>query len=765
MASLPEDDLTTRTLLKRVLATEPTHTPLPVPGRDQKPKLETRRRSLRLSGPPLPPPETPASLSPSTTLRNRMKERVRRSMRITRASFSRPQESQASSRPAPPRREKLDEDTPRTILKNIMQTAPEASMLVPSTPAPVVEEVQPLLESRQSSLDLQLQLPELEPLVPMAQAQLGSGWKRRKLRLSEFERGVDQGLAASVGAPSLTTPAEEPLASADTSSLTKSFNLSLVTPVLPESVKRPGLARRPKTRKAINMEAFEQGLEKTPLPMREAVQAASADSWVVADTLLGDTQLFLQASPRDQSRPHHSQLQPAGEGNQDLVKADVRRTRNPSSASSQLSPARPLDGASRSLDRAQMSRQSLGIRHSARFTPSRNKDIREAGAEPGHRSRMELEGQVLAAMGEQEAQSVEEEGQVAPLAGEDEAKTLMGEGEGTPLAGEDGPTMVTEEGKVASSAEEEEANVAEAEEEAEVAESVEEEKEGEVVSEEEGAMVEDEEAEVAESIEGDRGVPSLERDRVATMEEEEDEVTPLVEKDEVVTVREENEVATAEEEAEAAESVEEDEEMEEDDPEPLVEEDGLATVEEEEVETEAEGSEEHTGAVREAEISLKTPAFIQAKRKQVFGPSASPSPAKLPPKSFPTKQARARGPARAPRPPRTPGSALLSHYAKIFGFYAKMPVEKAAYKVVEKSLDRYFRQLGDDLEVFTSHAGRKTVEVEDLELLMRRQGLVTDDVSLHVLVERHLPMEYRRLLIPCATSGNRVSPALGPRKL
>lgn len=40
-----------------------------------------------------------------------------------------------------------------------------------------------------------------------------------------------------------------------------------------------------------------------------------------------------------------------------------------------------------------------------------------------------------------------------------------------------------------------------------------------------------------------------------------------------------------------------------------------------------------------------------------------------------------------------------------------------------------------------------------------RQGLVTDQVSLHVLVEQHLPLEYRQLLIPCAFSGNSVFPA------
>ncbi|KAK9392782.1 centromere protein T [Crotalus adamanteus] len=38
------------------------------------------------------------------------------------------------------------------------------------------------------------------------------------------------------------------------------------------------------------------------------------------------------------------------------------------------------------------------------------------------------------------------------------------------------------------------------------------------------------------------------------------------------------------------------------------------------------------------------------------------------------------------------------------------------------------------------------------------QGLITDKMPLHVLVERHLPFEYRKLLIPIATSGNKVIP-------
>ncbi|KAM6223781.1 centromere protein T [Rhynchocyon petersi] len=125
-----------------------------------------------------------------------------------------------------------------------------------------------------------------------------------------------------------------------------------------------------------------------------------------------------------------------------------------------------------------------------------------------------------------------------------------------------------------------------------------------------------------------------------------------------------------------------------------------------------------------------------------------PQPAKLP------SRPRTAG----PRPHQDPYKAGLSHYAKLFTFYAKMPMEKAALEMVEKCLDKYFQHLCNDLEVFAAHAGRKTVKPEDLELLLRRQGLVTDRVSLHVLVERYLPLEYRQLLIPCAFSGNSVFP-------
>ncbi|NWU95996.1 CENPT protein, partial [Upupa epops] len=109
---------------------------------------------------------------------------------------------------------------------------------------------------------------------------------------------------------------------------------------------------------------------------------------------------------------------------------------------------------------------------------------------------------------------------------------------------------------------------------------------------------------------------------------------------------------------------------------------------------------------------------------------------------------------RKPREPQIARSLIKS----IFSHYVNMPVTRDAFKIVERCSERYFKQISNDLEAYARHARRKTVEKADLEILMRRQGLVTDKMPLHVLIERYLPLEYRKLLIPVATSGNKVTP-------
>nr|XP_034977037.1 centromere protein T isoform X1 [Zootoca vivipara] len=103
--------------------------------------------------------------------------------------------------------------------------------------------------------------------------------------------------------------------------------------------------------------------------------------------------------------------------------------------------------------------------------------------------------------------------------------------------------------------------------------------------------------------------------------------------------------------------------------------------------------------------------------------------------------------------------ALPSKFVKnVFARYVKMPVARDAFKTVKNCVNLYFKQLSDNLEAYANHARRKTIEPADLELLMRRQGLITDKIPLNVLIERHMPLEYRQLLIPVATSGNKVFP-------
>ncbi|KFP73991.1 Centromere protein T, partial [Apaloderma vittatum] len=114
--------------------------------------------------------------------------------------------------------------------------------------------------------------------------------------------------------------------------------------------------------------------------------------------------------------------------------------------------------------------------------------------------------------------------------------------------------------------------------------------------------------------------------------------------------------------------------------------------------------------------------------------------------------------SRAPRKKTSEPEIASSLIKKIFSHYAKTPVSRDAFRIVAKCSERYFKQLSSDLEAYTNHAGRKTVEMADLEILMRRQRLVTDKMPLHVLIERYLPLEYRKLLIPVAVSGNKVIP-------
>ncbi|XP_011222245.2 centromere protein T isoform X3 [Ailuropoda melanoleuca] len=564
-----DSEPTTRTLLRRVLDTADTRTP-------------RRRRSARV-GAQKALLETPSSRrlsSPTKMNVRRHSHRVRSIGRLAHVHTS----------------GNVEEQTPRTLLKNILLTAPESSIMRPESVVKPVPTPQVVQSSRRDSSrgSLELQLPELEPPTTLALGLLAPGRRKQRLRLSVFQQGMDQGLPLS----------QEPRGNASASSLTSSLNLTFATPLQPQSVQRPGLARRPPTRRAVDVGAFLQDLRDTSLALASPGDSLRTPvATLPADTVLEDTQPFSQPLVGRSPSGYHSLTCLSHTEVEDAERAVSLRTQSSGPRLQNHNPGKPaelLAGKAKKVDA-----------HAVSFPNNSSAISGEDGVEP-------LQDGV-----------------------DEEAEERM----------------------------------------------------------EESLSV----SEVMDTT-GTQGSVRTEKSK---------------------RHREMSEAVEAKEPEGSS------------------------------------GDEDISGRRASPELASSTTEFLQARQPQFLEPALPPSTAVLssePLEPLPTRlPPRARTPG--PRPRQDPHKTGLSHYVKLFSFYAKMPMEKKALEMVEKCLDKYFQHLCDDLEVFAAHAGRKTVKPEDLELLMRRQGLVNDQVSLHVLVERYLPLEYRQLLIPCAFSGNSVFPA------
>ncbi|KAK2083708.1 hypothetical protein P7K49_038944 [Saguinus oedipus] len=556
----PDSDSTLRTLLHRVLDTADPRTPR----RPRSARAGAQRRALL---------ETASSrrLSSQTKMTTRRYSHGARS--ISRLAYV-----QASGH--------LEEQTPQTLLKNILLTALESSILMPKSvvkPVPAPQVVQPS-RGESSVGSPELQLPELEPPTTLAPGLLALGRRKQRLRLSMFQQGVDQGLPLS----------QEPQRNADASSLTSSLNLTFATPLQPQSVQRPGLARRPPARRAVDVGAFLQDLRDTSLAPPNIV--------------LEDTQPFSQPTVGCSRRVYRSlPCMPHTEA-EDAELAAGCKTWSSGPGMQTNSPEKPaqfLAGEAEDVDAFALD-----------FLSTSSGVSGEDGVEPLQDGVEEAEKRM------EESVSVSE----------------------MEVTGAQGPSR-------------------------------------------------------AEEPEGHTQVTEAEDSQ-----------------------------GTAEAKGPGANS----------------------------------GDEDASDRTASPELVSSTPESLQARRHHQFLEPDSPTGAAVL-SSEPAETLLVRRPLKpgttGPRPQQDPHKAALSHYVKLFSFYAKMPMERKALEMVEKCLDKYFQHLCDDLEVFAAHAGRKTVKPEDVELLMQWQGLVTDQVSLHVLVERYLPLEYRQLLIPCVSSGKSVFPA------
>ncbi|KAF9571646.1 hypothetical protein EC968_000314 [Mortierella alpina] len=81
--------------------------------------------------------------------------------------------------------------------------------------------------------------------------------------------------------------------------------------------------------------------------------------------------------------------------------------------------------------------------------------------------------------------------------------------------------------------------------------------------------------------------------------------------------------------------------------------------------------------------------------------------------------------------------------------FSRSRVSQEAMAVIMEGSHQFLEQASNDLAAYAEHAGRKTIDESDVELLMERLRLTNEKVSLESLLHRYLPRELRdKVLYP-----------------
>ncbi|XP_026651042.2 centromere protein T isoform X1 [Zonotrichia albicollis] len=650
----------------------------------------------------------------------------------------------------------LRNGTPRLMLKRVMQNQPQVSPLAPqiSNHEDTKEAHSEVPSQRVSSMG-ELQLPDVAP-EDTSTTVFNMKKKRRKFSISEFERAAESRL-----------PQYQAQSALDSTVMTRSLRMSVGSLLAPDTVEKRGLLRRPKTRRAVDMQAFEGRVEQNLLKSKgqnDLVDSQSASvirtSMLTSDAemMMNSTELFVQPLLDEESQNKLSALEPQLsdsktsaqrspisdadqeearlEGLVSSVSTNQERTQRYSKSTglddehvdrmSHVSPETPAKQGEEKQDHSQQSNPVAKISVTEEEVvcsvyrwnsslPSKSSSTHLGSPVTLNVSRMHLRQVVSHIIEDLEVSDTEEE-MINTENGVEQKKIFQEAAERGASAGHSEHL----EKKLAEKAELQITAGHASRGETEVAPSA-----GKEV--EEGSTGAHSSPRAEHEITRGIGAESLGRPSHAFSSFEKPEVTPVDEIDEQGDELQDQAMML-----------------------------NLDSSVGEPAEDEAEQPESQ-------EVSMKTPTFVRAPPHKLLL-SAKPAKASAPsfPQSSPLKllqpktvPKRLRTSQKKPREPQVPRSLIKA----IFRHFAKMPVTRDAFQIVEKCSERYFKQLSDDLEAYSHHAGRKTVEAADLEVLMRRQGLVTDKMPLRVLIERHLPLEYRRLLIPVAVSGNKVIPS------
>ncbi|XP_067853934.1 centromere protein T isoform X3 [Heptranchias perlo] len=752
MDSLPED-VTMRTLIKGMIAEE-------VPQSIVRPR--THSRLQKRTSTPKKITNISVHQSPSMVLHSKLKTEVARSLRKQIAGTAGSSKRHSIRRNSPALRktktaepiplEALDDYTPRGLLKKFIQTEPESSLVKvvnPKMKESAQKKSQPKTKLSSGSNDsFSLSLPAedtTEQKLPIDR----NLRKRKKISVSEFEKATQQRLQHTA----------EPQESEQVELYEKSTKLpdvstivGLINPDFEESTTKPILSRRPVKRKVINEDDFEEGvhnyLEQEKKEPEEIVRSGPFEKTAGLTDISGLVGSINVDTEESVSKPVLSRRQRRDK----LISEDdfeegvlfyLRQTKD----------VQTQQGAREHQSEHGGSETAAIAQHSEKNKPDEEKETENDGDYQADYEELE--------MPKDTDQNLSTQGGQNPSAAP--------HSEGTDI---DGGVLVDEMGgkRVAG----EEVNEARVDDGVLVVEVSEARVEGDDVNDRmEGDDVNDrmEGDDVNDRMEGDDVNDRMEGDDVNDRMEgddvndrmEGDDVNDGMEGDDVNDGMEGDDVndgvlvdEVSETRVEGDEGMEFDEKTEGDEvDDERVEGDG---VEDEEVEpNEVDEREE---SIDDSEDDSKVrPTFQQSDK--VF----RSSPLLTTPHFLKILARKAQKPlAKVKQNPKKPiqkqkKTILPSSFVKsVFSHYAKMKVKKEAFTAVEKCLELYFKQLCEDVDVYSKHAKRKTIEKEDLELLMKRQGFVTAKTPLNVLIEHHLPMECREKLIPMAVSGSKIIP-------
>ena len=78
---------------------------------------------------------------------------------------------------------------------------------------------------------------------------------------------------------------------------------------------------------------------------------------------------------------------------------------------------------------------------------------------------------------------------------------------------------------------------------------------------------------------------------------------------------------------------------------------------------------------------------------------------------------------------------------EIAGRFTNKRISKELLSSLEKASNLFFENVAGDLKTYANHAGRKTIDESDAVMLMQRQRVIGEKVTVASLAETHLHRE------------------------